>query len=167
MSAVRCVETKLLVTQKGKGKKVRSFRVSDDDLRRMTEIYQAIGAIISRHNPTAIAYEVYSAYGKQGSNAWKVGRAEGIIVSLGLTFNVVTFPFVVQDVKRRIGGKMSASKVEVEDRVCAAVTGAREAVDALAKTNREHVADALGYAYLGLLEVEAMQSLMPWGRTQS
>ena len=162
-----CLDTKLLTTKKGTGKRVRDFRVSDDDLRRMTEIYQAIAGIVAQHNPSAIAYEVYSAYSGQGGNAWKVARVEGIIVSVGLRYRVVTFPFVPQDLKRNIAGKLSASKKDVEKQVCLSVDGAKEAIDALAKTNREHVADALGHAYLGLLEVDALQSVLRPGEGRS
>ena len=165
-SRVVCLETKLLVTKKGTGKRVRDFRVSDDDLRRMTEIYQAIAGIVAQHNPMAIAYEVYSAYSGQGGNAWEVARAEGIIVSVALESRVVTFPFVPQDLKRRIAGKLSASKKDVEKQVRSSVVGAGEAIDVLAKTNREHVADALGLAYLGLLEVEALRSVLHPGEAQ-
>lgn len=155
-----CLDAKLLVTKKGVGKRIRDFRVSDDDLRRLSEIYGGILAMIEHHQPAALAYEVYSPYGKQGGNAWKVGRIEGVIASLGLATEVMTFPFVPQDLKRRVAGKLSASKIDVAEQIGVKVVGAKEAIDSYAKSNREHIADAIGIAYLGLLEVESLRSVL-------
>ena len=93
------------------------------------------------------------------STAWKAARAEGLVVAAGLAAGVPVIPFVVSDLKRHVGGGMRAPKERIVERAYELVVGLEEAMAAVAKSHREHLGDAAGYAYLALGEIDKMREL--------
>jgi Holliday junction resolvasome RuvABC endonuclease subunit len=148
-------------TRKESRKGRRDLRVSADDAHRMRELYDVLAEELEAWDPVnAVAYEVYTPFRAQGGSAWKVARVEGIVVSTAWARKVMVLPYLPFDLKTRIGKDRSASKEDIEGRVRKLVHGASAKIDALPKTLREHGADAIGYAAIGLAEAWEMRGLV-------
>lgn len=148
----------VIETAKTPKKQMRDLRVTADDFRRVKEIYYALQKLMHDFRPVAIAYEVYQPFvGVQmRTGAWKTARVEGLITSMGLQHEAIVLPYLTGDLKRGIAVQKSATKVQVENAICDLVPELRPKFAAIAKTKREHVADAAGYAFLAFEELRRM-----------
>jgi Holliday junction resolvasome RuvABC endonuclease subunit len=166
-SEVRCLGLKLIETKKTPKKLMRDLRVSADDYQRLRQIHYEMRTVIMEHEPAAIAYEVYQPFtgpvkGRTGyrSSSWKVGRVEGVIVSIGTIHELLILPFLTLDLKKGLTGNRSASKAQVQEALHAKVSGFTQALLRISKTKKEHVSDAVGYAYLAYQEMCRMRQMM-------
>lgn len=155
-----CQKLAVIRTKKADKKALRSLRVTADDSRRLKEIYNGLSDITDEFEPHALAFEVYSPYGKQGGSAWKASRVEGGVQVFGFDRGMLVLPFLPQDLKRALCGKASASKEDVIDAMSLKVENVENLLQALPKTQREHAADAAGYAYLAFEEMYRMRAMM-------
>lgn len=148
----------VIETTKTPKKQMRDLRVTADDYRRIKEVYFALQQIMHDFKPAAVAYEVYQPFvGVQmRTGAWKTARVEGLIVSLGLQHEALVLPYLTGDLKRGIAVQKSATKVQVENAIADLVPELRPKFAAIAKSKREHVTDAAGYAFLAFEELGRM-----------
>lgn len=152
---------RVLKTEKGSKKELRTLRMSADDSRRLQELWQHLSTLVRAYKPRALAVEAYSPFtGRGGGNAWKTSMVYGLVHGLGLAFDIPVFPFLPADLKRKFGMKASATKQDVADGLATFVPSVREALERLNKTDREHASDAAGHAYLAYAEVQKMRSLL-------
>jgi len=134
--------------------------VTADDSRRMREIWNGLADLAVKWAPQALAFEVYSPYRAQGGTAWKAARIEGAVQMFGLERQMLVLPFLPQDLKRGFCGRASASKEAVLEALCSKVENLEQMVQTFPRTQREHVADAAGHAYLAFEEVFRMRAML-------
>jgi Holliday junction resolvasome RuvABC endonuclease subunit len=141
---------------------MRDMRVTADDYRRIKEIYYALQKLMHDFRPVAIAYEVYQPFtGPQmRAGAWKTARVEGLLVSIGLQHEAMVLPYLTLDLKKGIAVAKSATKVQVERAIVDLVPELKPKFAAVAKSKREHVTDAAGYAFLGFEELAVMAKVL-------
>lgn len=150
----------LLRTKKLKKKELRTVRVMDDDQRRMREIWEAVKKVVRETKPRAIAIEGYSPIpGKQGGGAWKVGAVTQMLVAL--CWAEGTEPVLVRpaDLRKRFLRTSKGTKTDIEGAVGEVVGGASGLIEGFARTQRQHVADALGYAVVAHEEMMRIRTL--------
>ena len=150
---VKTLELRSVKTQKSSKKALRGMRIAADDQRRITELHNALAETAVKYNVHAIAYEVYQPFKAQGGNAWKASRAEGMVQCFALERQLLLLPFLPVDLKLAIVGKRSASKLEVQQGLYQKAENFEAMIDEILKGEREHVADAAGYAYLAFAEM--------------
>ena len=155
-----CHRAGVIRTAKAKKKDLRNIRVAADDSRRIRELHNGLADLATAFSPQALAFEVYSPYGKQGGSAWKSSRVEGGVQLFGLERGMLVLPFHPQDLKRAICGKVSSSKDDVIREMSVKVANLEAMLAQLPKTMREHAADAAGYAYLAFEEMMRMRAMM-------
>jgi crossover junction endodeoxyribonuclease RuvC len=148
----------VIETKKRSKKQIRDLRVSADDYRRLREIYFELQRIMHEYKPVAVAYEIYQPFTGAHMRAatWKVGRVEGVIVSVGLQHQALVLPYLTIDLKKGIAVQKSASKAQIEQAMVDLVPELKQKFEAVPKTKREHVADAAGYAFLAFEELDKM-----------
>lgn len=155
------VETaELLKTKKATKKELQTTRVATDDQRRMREIWERVRLMLRTQEPIAVAIEAYSPIpGKQGGGAWKVGAVTQMI--MGLCWSEGIAPVVVRpsDLRRRFLRRDTGSKMDIEQAVGGEVSGASALLEQFARSHREHVADALGYAVIAHEEMMRIRSM--------
>lgn len=148
-------------TKKDKDLKKKHLRVSADDSRRLKEIWEAMdNAAAGVGGINGIAAEVYAPFKAQGGNSWKSAMAYALVHGYGMAKNIIVQPFIPQDLKRAFGLTLSASKDEIGCAVQTRVHGLTVALEKYAEGNHEHVTDAAGHAFLGLLEIYKLRQQM-------
>lgn len=155
------IEAKIIETKKATKKELRSTRVAVDDLRRMREIWDQIESLIATYQPKVIALEGYSPIpGQQGGGAWKTNAVTHVLV--GLCWAKGFRPIMARpgDLRRMYLGKDKGSKLDIENVMLKRVVGAGEVLNRVAKSKREHVADAIGYATVGYEETKRLWAMM-------
>ena len=157
---ISIVSTRLIETQKSDKKTMRDLRVSADDQRRLKTFWDVLIDYFGRLQIKAAGIESYCPFpGQAGGSAWKVGFAYEMAVCACWAKNVTPMIFRPDDLKRRFLNKKSGSKLEIEEAIVELVSGAREELDKYPKTKREHIADAIGHAYLAMEELQKMRSM--------
>lgn len=127
-----------------------------DDLRRIGLLSVALRDIKSNHEPTFVAAE---------SMSWpRFTRAvQSIAFAWGAIGSVFEPGIVVQrrpqELKVDLCGKKTASKQEVEEAACKRITGLRQALDTLPRTQQNHAADAAA-AVLSSMESQVVKIAM-------
>jgi Holliday junction resolvasome RuvABC endonuclease subunit len=115
----------------------------DDNLFRIQKIAQSLERLDELFAPAFIASEAMS-WTRHANADRAVAMAWGAIGTAFLQLPVIQISPV--DVKDRLCGMKTASKALVEERVRDRVSGAGEWLDRVAKTQRNHVADAMAVA---------------------
>jgi crossover junction endodeoxyribonuclease RuvC len=99
-----------------KSQKKREVRASDDNLNRARKIHSALGALMSKHQPSVICAETMSFPRNSGAAA-KVAMCWGVIASLTQTSGVPIVQASPQEIKKALCGVGSASKEQVQNAV--------------------------------------------------
>lgn len=156
------IDLGVITTVKASKKDIPGMRVASDDYRRIREIYFELQRIMHAYKPVAVAYEIYQPFTGVHMRAatWKVARVEGLIVSVGLQHQALVLPYLPLDLKKGIAVQRSATKVQIERAMVDLVPELKSRFGGVAKTKREHVADAAGYAFLALEELAKMSEWM-------
>lgn len=155
---LRCLT--VVETKKAKKKEMRSLRVADDDQRRLRHFWEMLSSTIGAYSPSVVGVESYAPWpGQMGGNAWKVAFAYQLSICAGWSHGLLPMVFRPDDLKRRFLGKNAGTKVAVEDALRVLVSGFSEELDKVAKTKREHAADAVGHAVLAIEEAERMRAM--------
>ena len=115
----------------------------DDNLYRIQRIAQSLERIEGLFAPSFVACEAMS-WTRHANADRAVAMAWGAIGTALLEVPIIQISPV--DVKDRLCGMKTASKALVEERVIARISGAGEWLDRVAKTQRNHVADAMAVA---------------------
>jgi Holliday junction resolvasome RuvABC endonuclease subunit len=153
----KVLSLRVIETEKKSGKKALvATRVSTDDQRRLSEIWEALEEEVAdpERRPFAVGVEAYRPFaGRGGGNAWKSAVAYGFVSSWARARGWPLFVFLPEDLKIAFTRSRSASKEEVAEAMCLKVSGLREKLERLPEVKREHVADAAGHAYLVLVEI--------------
>ena len=98
-----------IVTEKSDKK--RKVRASDDNLRRISELYNGVAALV---HPETIAICAESQSWPRNSGACaKVGMAWGVIGSIAQMHRIPVLQSSPQEIKRKIAGAKNASKADV------------------------------------------------------
>ena len=142
-------------------KQKRKIRVSTNDQRRLDEIYERLVWVIDTFQPRAIGIEDYQVNPKQGgtARAAQVLRGVGMVQCLAKERNILLVPYLPLDLKKPLTGKAGASKLDVENWLRQNIHGAAKLLDQVAKSKREHAADAMGHAVLALDEMMEIRAL--------
>ena len=77
-----------------------------------------------------------------------------------MTVPSIIIPAVPQDIKRGVCGKLSASKLQVQERIVELVPDMAPRLKKINKTQREHMADAAAHAYVGLKELWELRKML-------
>jgi Holliday junction resolvasome RuvABC endonuclease subunit len=144
----------LIKTKKNMGKE-KNLRVSTDDARRLELIWEQFDSVAAEFDLKVVAAEVYQPF-KKASSAWKTAMVYGLVLAWAKSRGVPFWCYLPSDLKRAFGMKASASKEEVAGALYRRVPKLGDQILAHAKTNREHLSDAAGHAYLA---VSALTSL--------
>lgn len=83
-----------------------------DPYRKLATIFQRIGAVADRFQPTEFALEA-PFYGKNVQSMLKLGRAQGVAMAAGLSRGMDVFEYPPLRVKQAVTGVGSASKEQV------------------------------------------------------
>jgi crossover junction endodeoxyribonuclease RuvC len=106
--------------------------------RRLGRIHAELTALLTRHEPTAVALEdVY--FGRNARSAIAVGQARGVVLLAAAEHEVSCFDYTPQAVKMAVCGSGSAAKAQVQ-RMVGALLGLPE------PPKSDHTADALAVA---------------------
>lgn len=134
-------------------------RLKGSDDNKIREMFFAFLKIIEEEKPDLVVIENYvlRPFGRaMFSNAWKTGMTVAIFKTVCISKNIPYLSITPTDVKMKLCGKKKATKEEVQ-----------EAVQKLFNVNlddygrnREHVADALGIAYVGVIEMAKIKATM-------
>lgn len=155
----RLLYMETISTEKAKKKERVNLRVTNDDQRRLDDIYEALEEIRQRFRPTAVGVEAYHPH-KMATSGWKTAVVYGGILFWAKCKDLYCAPYLPQDLKRRFCGNQSGSKVKVASEASSMVLGASVAYLATNKGNREHVGDALGHAILVLEEIDRVRKIV-------
>jgi len=157
-------------TEKSKKKVRGSLRVADDDLRRYREIWAGADQLYAEHQPHALGVEVFQpGFRNKKTGKDNRGGTAGAVKSMAvyggfifwaLSRGMFVAPFLPADVKRRFCGNLSASKQDVISEMCQVVAGLEEVLAGVVKSQREHVADAAGHAFLVLEEIDRTREML-------
>lgn len=115
----------------------------DDNLYRIQKIAQSLEKIEATFNPAFVACEAMS-WTRHANADRAVAMAWGAIGTALLEVPIIQISPV--DVKNRLCGMKTASKALVEERVKDRILDAGEWLERIAKTQRNHVADAMAVA---------------------
>jgi crossover junction endodeoxyribonuclease RuvC len=121
--------------------------------RRLEQIYEAIGDLITWHRPRSLAIErIY--FGRNAKSAMAVGQASGVVLLAAAEHGVDCFEYTPQAIKMAVCGSGGADKIQVQ-RMVATLLGLPE------PPASDHAADAFGAAIChgtGRSVVEALPS---------
>jgi len=159
-AGLRLISVDVIETKKADKKVMRDLRVAADDQRRLHEFWDKISAVILSHKPNAMGVESYALFpGQLGGNSWKVAMSFQMSICCGWHHGLLPMVFRPGDLKHRLLGKNSGTKGEIETALCNKIEGMSGVMAKIAKTKREHAADAIGHAYLAMEEVEKMRAM--------
>lgn len=144
---------KVLHTVKASKKAIKKIRVADDDCRRLKELQDAFCALLPDDLKYVLAIETFSSF----KGGYKAALGYAMAITIANSHRRPVFPFVPQDIKREMCGKMSASKQEVQDKVFG-IFGINE--KDFNKGDREHIADALALTLLVKKEIEKLRKIV-------
>jgi crossover junction endodeoxyribonuclease RuvC len=106
--------------------------------RRLTDIHEAVGAVLDRHQPDAMAVEELY-FGANVRTAFAVGQARGVVLLAAGQRGIPSRSYTPQQVKSAVCGQGRAAKEQV-GRMVARLLGLTEA------PGPDHAADALAVA---------------------
>ena len=130
------------VVRTKKSPNVRHIRSADDNIRRCKELFVALAAGINKHGCRAVAIEMPSGGARSAIAMRAMGLASGVVAGLDCFLLDVPFLYVTPaDVKVALSGNNKASKEEMQS---IAVKIYPTLFDGVKKTDREHIADAIG-----------------------
>lgn len=144
--------TKLKLIEGGviKTEPIKKVSVSQSNNERTRLILEGLRPIFDRYTIAFVFMEGLSSP-RNSSNATKTGYMRGAALSLAFLWDAPVFEATPQAIKKCLTNKKTASKVEVEEAVCAKTKPkgkAKELLDALPrKGDHEHLADAIAVAY--------------------
>jgi len=107
-AVVKVVGTKIKCLELGV---IRLNKISDP-YRKLATIFQRIGAVADRYNPSEFALEA-PFYGKNVQSMLKLGRAQGVAMAAGLSRGMDVFEYPPLRVKQSVTGVGRASKEQV------------------------------------------------------
>ncbi len=139
---------KFVKTNKATKKELVALRVSADDVRRASTLWDGMIAMVERID--AIAYEVYQPFPGKGANGIKVGAICGMAMALGFSLKVPVYAVRPEDIKHETLGRRSGTKTEVREALYKRISGLRDQCSGIAKSHLEHVSDAAAVALIGL-----------------
>lgn len=146
---MKVAHTEVAATERGDI--AAGLRVSDDDNRRLTEIHHVVVRLLCELNPTVVGIETYvPLVNKGGNGAFKVAIVYGLVQGLAISANRPVYGFTPQDIRRSLLGTQTGTKQDVQVGLRRVITGVDEALERHPRGQREHVADAMGHAYLAL-----------------
>jgi crossover junction endodeoxyribonuclease RuvC len=105
---------------------------------RLAAIHRAIGELLDRHRPGAVALEQLY-FGQNVRTAFAVGQARGVVMAAAGAQGIVCHSYTPQQVKGAVCGSGRAAKDQV-GRMVAAILGLPE------PPREDHAADALAVA---------------------
>lgn len=149
----RVLDMYVVGTSKGEGKR------TDDDVARMQLIWANLERTFNEFAPQMVAIEAYTVFkpgqGGQGKGAgWKALYAYAMACALGFSRGVVVRSFMPAELKLGVTQSRTAGKSEVEQALYGLVDGMSTFLDVTPPQDREHAADAVGHALLGIRELQ-------------
>lgn len=155
------IDAFVIGTEKCSKKQRKNTRITDDDVRRHKEIFEVFEIAYGKYKPYAVGIETYMPFNARGGgNSLKTLGVYGGVLWWCFSRGLVVFPFLPIELKMRCVGCRSASKINVESRVRLELVGLDRAMRDIDKGNREHIADAAGYALLAIDEVNSVRKIM-------
>ncbi len=142
----------LIETSKGK---IKTIRTNSDDLRRSKELFNGLNPFIKDVDIIFVEIPV-------GSQTARAMASYGISIGLLASIDVPLIQLTAYEIKKACTGNKNASKQEMIDWAVAMypesnwITNRRRGLDVVSKKN-EHLADALGAIYAGMLTDEFKQ----------
>jgi len=137
-------------------KKVLGIRSANDNVRRSQEITRYVTNLIDEHQISVVALELPSMGAKSAKAMRAMGLACGVIAALDVVYSKIPFLYVTpSDVKVALSGNKTASKEELQ-----VIAGGMypKLFNGVTKTDKEHVADAIGVSQ-SVLEDPVLQVL--------
>jgi Holliday junction resolvasome RuvABC endonuclease subunit len=156
----------VIKTEKKNKKDLIDTRLTNDNLRRYIEIYNALENMVAKgfynniaiESISSIAIEAYMPR-MQASNAWKTSIVFGGCIFWSCSHNIMPFAFLPLDLKKRFCGKKSASKFEVQEEIGKLVAGFDGAIGIKNKGDCEHLTDSSAHAILLLEELHKYRGI--------
>lgn len=144
--------------QKKKRKRKFQGRVADDDLRRMLEVWTRLRELLAVYKPSVLVVEHYAPWkGSMGGNSWKtaLGYQMALCSGFAVEWNMEIRIARPDDLKRAFLGKTKGTKEDTMAAIPDKVVGLKEILATTKKVWHEHIVDAVGHAYFGLIEGES------------
>ena len=140
----RCLGAGVIRTKPNK-----SAKRCDDNVERCAVLHDALVRIHQGNRFAFIAAEAQS-WTRHANSDRATAMAWGVIAATAERFNCPVIQLRPQDVKKRLAGASSASKVALQKVVEAELIGASKHLSALAKSHQNHASDALAVALASL-----------------
>lgn len=173
------VATLGVLRTKKSDKKMRVL-AADDNIRRSREIirpldnlfvagntdyvHRTYGGLFENRSQTTMVCAEKMSFPRNASAAAKMAMSWGMIVALLERYQLPLLQASPQDVKRRVTGKATATKDDVEKALCKRFgRGLRRMVSALPKGEHEHAFDALASA-VACLDSEEGRAMLRFAR---
>lgn len=149
----------LMSQPKKKQKRKRRFegRVADDDMKRMLKIWTRLRELLTAYKPSVLVVEHYAPWpGAMGGNAWKTALGYQLALCSGFAVEWVMQIRIARpdDLKRAFLGRTSGTKEDIIAAIPNKVVGLKEVLATKKKVWHEHIVDAVGHAYFGLIDGE-------------
>lgn len=180
------IEWQVFRTAKMKQKERSNLRVTNDDVRRYTEIFVGVRDMLIGQRVRALGVEAYrvaprfgrrkgppggqpAGEGAEGQDSGGAGAGAktmavyGGVLAVGVALGLYVTPWLPNDLKKRFTGRQSSSKEDVWESICREVQGASKMIDNCPKSLREHVGDAAGHAVLTLEEARRIRKFVGGG----
>lgn len=90
---------------------VKLQKLGDQTLR-LKKIFETVTELVKEYKPDELAIEA-PFFGKNVQSMLKLGRAQGVAMAAGLTYNIPTFEYSPKKIKQSITGNGNASKEQV------------------------------------------------------
>jgi crossover junction endodeoxyribonuclease RuvC len=144
-----------------KSTKKQNVNASSDTIRRARTLSLELANFFERHRPCVVAVEAMS-FPRNASSAAKTAVSWGLLVSEVRRYNIPIVQASPQEMKRALCGKVSASKLEVQEVLKARHPDAfHDFVREYPKRQHEHGFDAVG-AVVACLDSEVMRMARGW-----
>jgi Holliday junction resolvasome RuvABC endonuclease subunit len=154
------LQAQVLTTKKAKKKALQQIRVATDDMRRIRALWVTVQQWLDKYLPAAVGIEGYSPIpGQQGGGSWKVNSVTYAMVGLCWSRGIEPVIMRPSDLRAHFLDRQYGTKLDIECAVTKAVHGVSEFLLTMSASNREHVADAIGYAVLAYAEMERIRTL--------
>ena len=143
----------LVETKRAKDAKKRGIRMTDDDVRRMSELAKIIDSLFQAFSPKLVGVEAFSVFSAKGAGV-KAAYSYAITVGLAAVYDVPVYAYTPQEIKVAMTKNKSSTKIEVQTAV------EKDYIKGIEwnapKSKQEHVGDAVALAIMAIRERDNM-----------
>lgn len=150
------------VVETKKNNRKQKVLACEDNFVRAQELIRQVHALVTSYDVKAICAEAMS-FPRNASTAAKMALAWGAMAALCDYESMPMVQATPQQIKKVVASKRTASKTDIQDALVNRYPEVDRMLDNLAKTKREHAADALG-AVVAALDSDVIRMVRKLGK---